>query len=150
MTRHGELWFDVESHDRMDVIPEKRAYRPGDTARFQVRMPFREATALVAVEREGVIETRTVRLSGRDPTVEVKIRDDWAPNVYISVLAVRGRLREVPWTFVFHLGLALAARMVACAQYRAAGIPATHSAGRPVEARVPLRDRRDRGRQAGE
>jgi len=104
VTRHGELWFDVESHDRMDVIPEKRAYRPGDTARFQVRMPFREATALVAVEREGVIETRTLRLTGRDPTVEVKIREDWAPNVYVSVLAVRGRLREVPWTSLFTWG----------------------------------------------
>ncbi len=104
VTRHGELWFDVESHDRMDVIPEKRAYRPGETARFQVRMPFREATALVAVEREGVIETQTLRLSGRDPTVEVKIRDDWAPNVYVSVLAVRGRLREVPWTSFFTWG----------------------------------------------
>jgi len=104
VTRHGELWFDVDSHDRMDVIPEKRAYRPGDTARFQVRMPFREATALVAVEREGVIETRTVRLSGRDPTIEVKIRADWAPNVYVSVLAVRGRLREVPWTSFFTWG----------------------------------------------
>jgi uncharacterized protein YfaS (alpha-2-macroglobulin family) len=104
VTRHGELWFDVESHDRMDVIPEKRAYRPGETARFQVRMPFREATALVAVEREGVIETHTQTLSGRDPTVEVKIRDDWAPNVYVSVLAVRGRIREVPWTSFFSWG----------------------------------------------
>jgi len=104
VTRHGELWFDVDSHDRMDVIPEKRAYRPGETARFQVRMPFREATALVAVEREGVIETRTVRLSGRDPSIEVKIRDEWAPNIYVSVLAVRGRLREVPWTSFFSWG----------------------------------------------
>jgi len=104
VTRHGELWFDVDSHDRMDVIPEKRAYRPGETARFQVRMPFREASALVAVEREGVIETRSVHLSGRDPTIEVKIRDEWAPNIYVSVLAVRGRLREVPWSSFFSWG----------------------------------------------
>ena len=104
VTRHGELWFDVESHDRMDVIPEKRAYRPGEAARFQVRMPFREATALVAVEREGVIQTRVQQLSGRDPTIEVKIREDWAPNVYVSVLAVRGRLRAVPWTSFFTWG----------------------------------------------
>ena len=32
-----------EGHDddRMDVLPEKPQYQPGDTARFQVRMPFR-------------------------------------------------------------------------------------------------------------
>ena len=33
----------------MDLLPEKKSYQPGETARFQVRMPFREATALVAI-----------------------------------------------------------------------------------------------------
>ncbi len=39
----------------MDVIPEQNSYKSGETARFQVRMPFRSATALVTVEREGVL-----------------------------------------------------------------------------------------------
>jgi len=34
-------------HDRIDLLPEKKRYEPGETAIFQVRMPFREATALV-------------------------------------------------------------------------------------------------------
>ncbi len=33
VTRQGELWFGGDNHDRMDVLPEKRAYAPGDTAR---------------------------------------------------------------------------------------------------------------------
>ena len=53
----GELWFAQDNDDRIDVLPEKKRYEPGETARLQVRMPFREATALVAVEREGVIAT---------------------------------------------------------------------------------------------
>ncbi|WP_313083034.1 MG2 domain-containing protein [Pulveribacter sp.] len=104
ITRRGELWFGGEDHDRIDVLPEKKSYAPGETARLQVRMPFRSATALVAVEREGVIDTRVVQLSGQDPTVSLKIEPGWAPNVYVSVLAVRGRLREVPWYSFFTWG----------------------------------------------
>jgi hypothetical protein len=88
----------------MDVLPEKKSYEPGETAKFQVRMPFRFATALVAVEREGVIETQVLQLRGDDPTIALKIKPQWAPNVYVSVLSVRGRLREVPWYSFFTWG----------------------------------------------
>ena len=104
VTRRGELWFGGEDHDRIDLLPEKKSYQPGETARLQLRMPFRQATALVAVEREGVISTQVVQLSGQDPTVQVKIEEGWAPNVYVSVLALRGRLREVPWYSFFTWG----------------------------------------------
>lgn len=104
VTREDELWFGGENTDRIDVLPEKTAYQPGDTARFQVRMPFRFATALVAVEREGVIETHVVKLDGKDPTVSLKVQPDWGPNVYVSVLALRGRIHEVPWYSFFTWG----------------------------------------------
>lgn len=104
VTQRDELWFEGENQDRMDVLPEKKLYQPGETARFQVRMPFREATALVAVEREGIVQTQVVHLSGRDPTVSVRIEPGFAPNAYVSVLAVRERLREVPWYSLFQWG----------------------------------------------
>ena len=104
VTKQGELWFGGENTDRIDLLPEKKSYQPGETAKFQVRMPFRFATALVAVEREGIIETEVVQLNGQDPTVQVKIKDGWGPNVYVSVLALRGRLREVPWYSFFTWG----------------------------------------------
>ena len=104
ITRQGELWFAQDNDDRIDVLPEKKRYEPGETARLQVRMPFREATALVAVEREGVIATQVVTLRGDDPTVELKIEPSWGPNVYVSVLALRGRIRETPWYSFFTWG----------------------------------------------
>lgn len=104
VTRQGELWFGGENHDRMDVLPEKKAYAPGDTAVFQVRMPFRRATALVAVEREGILDTQVVELNGSDPTIKLKVKPEWGPNVYVSVLSLRGRLREVPWYSFFQWG----------------------------------------------
>ena len=104
VTQQGEVWFGSEDHDRMDILPEKKSYQPGETAVFQVRMPFRFATALVAVEREGIVQTEVVQLNGQDPTVRVKVGDNWGPNVYVSVLALRGRLREVPWYSFFTWG----------------------------------------------
>ncbi|MDO8457054.1 MAG: MG2 domain-containing protein [Burkholderiaceae bacterium] len=104
VTKHGEIWFGGEDHDRMDILPEKKAYQPGEVAKFQVRMPFRFATALVSVEREGIVETQVVQLNGQDPTINLTIKDSWGPNVYVSVLALRGRLREVPWYSLFTWG----------------------------------------------
>ena len=104
VTRQGELWFGGEDHDRIDLLPEKKSYQPGETARLQVRMPFRFATALVTVEREGIVSSEVVQLNGQDPTVNVKVSDAWAPNVYVSVLVLRGRLREVPWYSFFTWG----------------------------------------------
>jgi len=87
-----DWWFGGTTGDRMEVLPEQKEYQAGDTARFQVRMPFRSATALVSVEREGVIESFVTKLGGRSPIVRVPIRDNYAPNVHLSVLAVRGRI----------------------------------------------------------
>ncbi|HUL55466.1 MAG TPA: MG2 domain-containing protein [Usitatibacter sp.] len=89
----GGWWFDPANSDRMDLIPEKRRYEPGETARFQVRMPFREATVLVTVEREGILSHRIVKIDSRDPVIEVPVIGSYGPNVYVSALAVRGRVK---------------------------------------------------------
>jgi len=47
--------FPVENADRMDLIPTKKLYEPGETATVQVRMPFTAATALVTVERDSLL-----------------------------------------------------------------------------------------------
>lgn len=101
----GEDRFVFRGHDddRMDVLPEKPQYQPGDTARFQVRMPFAAATALVTVEREGVIASSVLQLSGKDPSITLPVRD-YAPNVFVSVLAVRGRVGSIQPTAMVDLG----------------------------------------------
>jgi uncharacterized protein YfaS (alpha-2-macroglobulin family) len=100
----GEWWFDASNDDRMDVIPQRKRYEPGDKAVFQVRMPFRKASALVTVEREGVMEAFVTELSGKSPVVELNVRGFHAPNVFVSVLAVRGRVGDVQPTALVDLG----------------------------------------------
>jgi uncharacterized protein YfaS (alpha-2-macroglobulin family) len=99
-----DWWFDVADNDRIDLLPEKKRYEPGETAVFQVRMPFREATALVTVEREGIAEVFLRKLSGKNPVIEVPVKPYHAPNVYVSVLCVRGRVAGVTPTATVDLG----------------------------------------------
>ena len=97
-------WFDQANDDRMDVIPERKRYEPGQTAQFQVRMPFRQATALVTVEREGVVDSFVQPLSGNAPVIKVPLKGNYAPNVFVSVLVVRGRVSDVQPTALVDLG----------------------------------------------
>lgn len=86
-----DWWFAGQASDRIDLLPEQAEYQPGETMRLQARMPFRHATALITVEREGVLDHRVVTLSGKQPVVEVPVRGSYAPNVYVSALVLRGR-----------------------------------------------------------
>ena len=87
-----DWWFGGDNGDRMDVIPEAKSYKAGETAKLQIRMPFRSATALVTVEREGVLSSFVTDLSGKDPVISVPMPAAYAPDVYVSVMAVRGRI----------------------------------------------------------
>jgi uncharacterized protein YfaS (alpha-2-macroglobulin family) len=104
VSRGDDLWFEAEDHDRIDLLPERPHYEAGETARLQVRMPFREATALVTIEREGVTDARVVPLSGTDPVIEVPVDGAYAPNVFVSALVVRGRVGDVQPTAMVDLG----------------------------------------------
>jgi len=97
-------WFEPSAGDRMDLVPERRDLEPGEKARIRVKMPFREATALVSVARDGVGRHFVTRLSSDDPVVEVPVAGADAPNVFVSVLAVRGRVSGLRPTARIDLG----------------------------------------------
>ncbi|MBF0559117.1 MAG: alpha-2-macroglobulin, partial [Nitrospirae bacterium] len=99
-----EWWFNASGNDRIDLLPEKKNYQPGETARFQLRMPFRSATALITVEREGVMESYVRKLSGNEPVFEIPMKGNYSPNVFVSALVVRGRVSEVKPTALVDLG----------------------------------------------
>ena len=97
-------WFEQSNDDRIDVIPERKRYEPGETAQLQVRMPFQRATALITIEREGVVESFVQPLSGDAPVVKVPIKGNYAPNIFVSVLVVRGRISDLQPTALVDLG----------------------------------------------
>jgi uncharacterized protein YfaS (alpha-2-macroglobulin family) len=100
----GDWWFRHSDNDRIDLLPGKKRYEPGEPMRFQVRSPFRSATALVTVEREGVMETYVRHLRGKEPSFTIPSKNHYAPNVFVSALVVRGRVAGVQPTALVDLG----------------------------------------------
>jgi len=83
-------WND-ETQFKMDVIPDKTRYSVGDTATVLFASPFTNAEAWIAVEREGIIDQRRVRITSGSTTIKLPITEAFAPNAFVSILVARGR-----------------------------------------------------------
>ncbi len=77
---------------------EKGTYKVGEKAKILVHNPFKEAEALVTVERGGVLRREVVTLKGPMPVVEVPVDASWFPNAFVSIDLVRGRVQAPPAT----------------------------------------------------
>ncbi len=89
---HGKdavVWENTER--RVDLVPDKREYQPGDTATVLVRSPFDQARGFVVVEREGISRSIPVTIEGGATTVEIPIEIEMMPAVTLSALLTRGR-----------------------------------------------------------
>ena len=99
-----DQWFEGRNDDRIDLIPGKKHLESGEAARFQVKMPFREATALITVEREGVMDAYVIKLKRNVPFMEIPVKENYVPNVFVSALVVRGRVPKTQPTAFFDPG----------------------------------------------
>ena len=57
----GYTAWERYDHNRIDLVPEQKTYKPGDTARIMIQSPWEQATALVTTEREGIRVASPVR-----------------------------------------------------------------------------------------
>src|SRR3989449_2763670 len=89
----GKDWipWNDENQFKMDLIPDKTRYSVGDTATILVAAPFTDAEAWITVEREGLIEQRRMRVSAGATSLKFRITEAYAPNVFVSMVLVRGR-----------------------------------------------------------
>ncbi|MEW6677530.1 MAG: MG2 domain-containing protein [Pseudomonadota bacterium] len=100
----GDGWVNASDNDRMDLVPEKRRYEIGETARLRLAMPFDSARVLVGVEREGVLDSWVTEVKRDNPFIQVPIKPEYGPNVFVTALAVRGRVAGVQPTAMVDLG----------------------------------------------
>ncbi len=83
-------------HNRIDLVPERKTYKPGDTARIMIQSPWEQASALVTTEREGIRSHRQFALTSSQQSISVPIAEDDIPNVFVSVLLIKGRSSAAP------------------------------------------------------
>ncbi len=110
----GWVSWQRDDTDRLDLILDKPKYDVGDTARILVKSPFPASEAVLTVEREGVSRSQRVTLDGSARALEVPIDESMVPNVFVSVVLVRGRVaterdkeqRDDPGRPAFRIGYA--------------------------------------------
>jgi uncharacterized protein YfaS (alpha-2-macroglobulin family) len=80
-----------DNNDRFDLISDKVTYVPGETAEILIPSPFQgEQWAWITVERGGVLQQEVRRLEGNSAMHRLPITAQHAPNVYVSVVIVKG------------------------------------------------------------
>jgi uncharacterized protein YfaS (alpha-2-macroglobulin family) len=80
-------------HNRIDLVPERRSWKPGETARIMIQSPWENATALLTTEREGIRSHQQFTLTSTQQSVTVPITEADIPNLFVSVLLVKGRTK---------------------------------------------------------
>jgi uncharacterized protein YfaS (alpha-2-macroglobulin family) len=88
--------WERSNDDRIELIADAKSYKPGQHARIIVKNPYEEATALVSIEREGILRYWRTTLKGSAPEIVVPIDRRSLPNVYVSVILLHGRVTRAP------------------------------------------------------
>jgi len=78
--------------NKVDLVTDKKEYKPGDLAKIMVKSPYEKARALVTIEREHIIKHFFIDIKSTADTIEIPIENDYLPNVFISVILFQGRI----------------------------------------------------------
>lgn len=77
-------WYGSAS-EQVRIVPDKKSYKPGDIARVLVVAGKPNIHALVTVDGNLLYSHQVVSSAGATFTVEIPIRSEYAPNVFVSV-----------------------------------------------------------------
>src|SRR5437660_677933 len=90
--KKGE-WSDFEYRDydekSIKLVPDKKSYKPGETAHVLAMLPADKAHLLVTTELSNVMTVREIDSAGRSIVIDVPIEQRYEPNVYLDVSFVK-------------------------------------------------------------
>ncbi|HOX28186.1 MAG TPA: MG2 domain-containing protein, partial [bacterium] len=92
----GSDYVSWERRDssRIQLVADRKKYKPGDTATIIVKSPYQSALALVTTEREKIFSSKVVELKGSAPTIKVPVEQSQIPNFGVSVVLIKGRTSQ--------------------------------------------------------
>lgn len=97
VTGKGNVSWRRDNNDRITLISDKTSYQVGDTAEVLIPSPFDgEQYALITVERANILRHEVLKLENNSTIYRLPITDDDIPNIYLSVVLVKGRTAENP------------------------------------------------------
>lgn len=78
----------MDAPEKIQLESEKKIYKVGDQAEIQIKAPF-AGKALITVEREKVYDVKIVDLKQNSGVVKIPVKEEYKPNVYVSVHLIR-------------------------------------------------------------
>ncbi|MSP11336.1 MAG: hypothetical protein EXR62_00120 [Chloroflexi bacterium] len=86
--------WERQNNDRITLVPDKKLYLPGETARILVPAPYSDIDALLVIEQGQVRRYQLIHLKANSDLLEIPIASDDVPNVYVSLVMVKGQVVE--------------------------------------------------------
>ncbi|MDU0370475.1 alpha-2-macroglobulin [Hymenobacter endophyticus] len=80
--------FEVNNEGEVTIEADKPKYEPGDVAHLLLKTPF-PGRVLVTVERDRVLDHFYVTTDEKSAKVDVPIRGNHVPNIYVTATAIR-------------------------------------------------------------
>ncbi len=80
--------YSNSAYDSIKLVPDKKSYRVGETARVLAILPRENANLLVTTEVDTVMSVRYVKSAGTSVILDVPIQATYAPNVFLNVTFV--------------------------------------------------------------
>lgn len=71
--------------DKVELIPDRKEYKNGDTAQILIQAPFYPAEAAMTLRRSGIVKVTRFRIDGPTYTLRLPIEEAWTPNVHVQV-----------------------------------------------------------------
>ncbi|MBN2675656.1 MAG: hypothetical protein JXR30_00190 [Alphaproteobacteria bacterium] len=88
----GYVVWDAKDDNALTLVPVNKDVKVGEKAKFMVQNPFPDAKALITVERYGILDSWVQTLKGSSPVIEIPIKENYIPGVYLSVVVMSPRV----------------------------------------------------------
>lgn len=87
----GYVPWQMDKPEELELVPDKDAYKVGETAKVLIKSLLPVTKAFVTYERGRVLEYKVADLGGNATHIEIPITEGMIPNVFLSVVAHAGR-----------------------------------------------------------
>ncbi|MBN1647691.1 MAG: hypothetical protein JW874_06650 [Spirochaetales bacterium] len=93
----GSSWINwrLSAPDKIDLVPDRLKYSPGDTARIFVKSPLPAGEYMLSIEREGILEEKIIRIEGSSEIIEIPVKEEYVPVMYVALCSSSER-KEAP------------------------------------------------------
>jgi len=85
--------FEVNREGMIEIMPDKKEYQPGETAKLLFTCPF-SGKMLVTIERNNVYSYEYVDVKNKSAELNIKLKDEFIPNVYVTATLFKAHTPE--------------------------------------------------------